>query len=395
VVAPALAGIFALLEQQLGGTPLGNINPRIYGLANSTDYNTIFHDTTSGNNNSSCQLGTTNCPSGGSIGYTASTGYDLATGWGSLDVHNLAIKWSSGSDAGSSTGAGTGPNLSSTTISATTPSNAACSVTGALPISITVANASTTGSLGTPTGSVQIFVDGAAVGTATLNNGTATYQIGAQTKTGGHTIMAVYSGDGTYASSKGTLASDFVSSTTADFALTPCTTAATANSGAAASGITFTVTPANGFSGAVSFVVNATSSIAANYSFSATSLNVSSGSPATTTLVITAAQSATASSSPNARPGSRSPWYVVGSGTALAGVFLLVLPKRRRFTPLMALLLSVGVFSVSGCGGGGSGIRNPTGPATTNAQPGTYILNVTATAANGLVHTSVVTLKVN
>lgn len=409
VVAPALAGIFALLEQQLGvgniprdqcssgqSNPqcgLGNINPKLYGIGFSQYFGNVFHDTTSGNNNSPCQLGTTNCPSGGSIGYTATPGYDLATGWGTVDVAQLANKWSIVPPAGGSS-TGVGASISSTTISTT---SAVCSITGQLTLSITVANGSGSSSLAAPTGTVQILIDGAipAGGSAIqLSNGTATYQLSPSSATGGHTVNAIYSGDGTYAASKGTLVADFVSTTSADFALTPCTPAVAVNSGATAGGITFTVTPANGFSGAVSFTVDATSSIAANYSFSASPVTVS-GSAATTTLVITAAQSATASNSPNTRPGSRSPWYAVGSGTTLAGIFLLVLPKRRRFTPLVALLLSVAAFSISGCGGGGSSIRNPTGPATTNARPGTYTLNVIATAANGLVHTSVVTLKVN
>lgn len=389
-VAPALAGIFALLEQQLGGKALGNINPMIYGAANSQYYGNIFHDTTSGNNSSPCQLGTTNCPSGGSIGYNASTGYDQATGWGSLDVANLASKWNIISPAGGTDSVGINKAISSTTISVT---SAACSITGTLTISIAVANGSTNGSLAAPTGTVQILVDGVAGAnsTVTLSNGTATYQVSAQTKTGGHTIAAVYSGDGTYASSKGTLNSDFVSSSSADFGLTPCTTSTSVNSGAAASGITFTVTPANGFSGPVAFTINAMSSIAASFAFSANSVNVSSGTPATTTLTITASQSTTA----NLRDGGpASRWYTAGSGAALAGILLLTLPRRRRWAPLVVLLLSIGAVSVSGCGGSSSGIRNP-GNTTTNATPGTYTLNVTATAANGLVHTSVITLKVN
>jgi subtilase family serine protease len=387
-VAPSLAGVFALLEQQLGGGRMGNINPMIYGAANSQYYGNIFHDTTSGNNNSPCQLGTTNCPSGGSIGYTATTGYDQATGWGSLDVANLASKWSIISPAGGSTG--TGAAISSTTISVT---SATCSITGALTVSISVANASPNGSLAAPTGTVQILVDGvaAADSTVTLSNGTATYQVSAQAKTGGHTITAVYSGDGNYASSNGTLNSDFVSSSSADFGLTPCTTATSVNSGTTASGITFTVTPANGFSGPVAFTINSNTSIAASFAFSAASVNVASGTPATTTLTITASQSASASLG-DGGPASR--WYTAGSGAALAGILLLTLPRRRRWAPLVVLLLSMGVVSVSGCGGSSSGIRNP-GNATTNTTPGTYTLNVTATAANGLVHTSVITLKVN
>lgn len=409
-VAPTLAGIFALLEQKLGvgnisrdqcsagnSNPqcgLGNINPTIYALGASQYYGNVFHDVTTGNNDSPCQAGTTDCPSGGSIGYSAGTGYDLATGWGSLDVAELASKWTLVSPAGGSTGGTTGTNASSTTISTT---SATCSITGQLTLTITVANASSTGTLPTPTGTVQILIDGAApsgVGVVQLNNGTATYQVPVQAKSGQHTISAVYSGDATYTASKGTLNGDFVSSSSADFGLTPCTVSSEVNSGATAAGITFTVTPANGFSGPVTFSVSADSSIAATVSFSSSSVNVS-GSAATTTLTITASQS-TSTASLHKPGASRLYWYS-GSAVSFAGIFLLIVPRRRRYVSLLVVLLSVGALSASGCGGGGGTSPRDGGGSTTatNTTPGTYTLNVTATAANGLVHTSVVTLKVD
>ena len=124
VAAPTLAGVFALLEQQLGGgtaNRIGNANPMIYGLA-SID-TSAFHDITAGNNNSPCQQGTTNCPNGGTIGYNATPGYDLATGWGSIDVYNFVTKWSSATPTGIPTP--TPPKaISSTTV---TTAGALCS----------------------------------------------------------------------------------------------------------------------------------------------------------------------------------------------------------------------------------------------------------------------------
>jgi subtilase family serine protease len=67
--APLWAGYMALVNQQSklnGHAVLGFVNPLIYPLGVGTNYNTYFHDITSGNN-----------------GYPAVTGYDLATGWGS------------------------------------------------------------------------------------------------------------------------------------------------------------------------------------------------------------------------------------------------------------------------------------------------------------------------
>jgi subtilase family serine protease len=403
-VAPALAGIFALLEQKLGGGTagrLGNINPVIYGFGSGQYYGNAFHDITSGNNNSTCQQGTTNCPSGGSIGYSAGPGYDLATGWGSLNVAELINKWSIVTPAGTSTGSGatTGTNLSSTAI---TSSAALCSITGQQTLTITIANGSSAATLPNPpapTGTVKVLVDGTAPsdgGVVQLTNGVGTYQLAAQSKSGQHTITAVYSGDATYATSKGTLLADFVSSSNPDFALTPCTNSTTVASGATAAGIPFTLTSANNFSGPVTFTVSADSAIAANIAFSSSSVNVSAGTPGTTTLTIIAAQS-TATANLHQPGASRNPWYS-GTAVSLAGIFLWMIPtRRRRFAPLLAIVVTIGAFSLSGCGGGSSSSpRNSGGgtPTTNNTSPGTYILNVTATAANGITHTSVVTLTV-
>jgi subtilase family serine protease len=66
--APLWAGYLALANQQalLNGQPtLGFINPSLYSIGLSSNYDADFHDITSGSN-----------------GDSASVGYDLATGWG-------------------------------------------------------------------------------------------------------------------------------------------------------------------------------------------------------------------------------------------------------------------------------------------------------------------------
>jgi kumamolisin len=68
--APMWAGFIALVNQQLasgGHSTIGFLNPTIYNLGVGSTYSTNFHDITSGN------AGT----------YSAVTGYDLVTGWGS------------------------------------------------------------------------------------------------------------------------------------------------------------------------------------------------------------------------------------------------------------------------------------------------------------------------
>ncbi|MFC4525754.1 S8 family serine peptidase [Dyella halodurans] len=68
--APMWAAFIALVNQQAianGGTRVGNFNATIYPLNITSSYGTNFHDITSGKSGS----------------YTAVTGYDLVTGWGS------------------------------------------------------------------------------------------------------------------------------------------------------------------------------------------------------------------------------------------------------------------------------------------------------------------------
>jgi subtilase family serine protease len=67
--APMWAGYLALVNQQSvanGNKVLGFINPSLYAIGQGSSYGADFHDIISGSN-----------------GYSATTGYDLATGWGS------------------------------------------------------------------------------------------------------------------------------------------------------------------------------------------------------------------------------------------------------------------------------------------------------------------------
>jgi subtilase family serine protease len=85
--APAFAGILALINQK-AGSPQGNVNPTLYSLAATSPG--VFHDIVTGDNKVPCFSGTKDCPTGGgSIGYSAGTGYDLASGLGSVDAHKL------------------------------------------------------------------------------------------------------------------------------------------------------------------------------------------------------------------------------------------------------------------------------------------------------------------
>jgi uncharacterized protein (TIGR03437 family) len=95
--APVFAGILTLLNQYLvskgqAQPGLGNVNPTLYRLARTTP--AVFHDIIDGDNIVACGAGTLDCP-GGSMGFRAGPGYDLASGLGSVDANQLVTKWSS------------------------------------------------------------------------------------------------------------------------------------------------------------------------------------------------------------------------------------------------------------------------------------------------------------
>ena len=360
-VAPSLAGILALVEQKLGTGALGNIGPTLYGLAKGPTASSIFHDIITGNISVACSQGTPNCPNGGAIGYNAGTGYDQATGLGTLDVNMLINNWASAVPTG--TGSTIGAGLTTTTV---TTSSQLCAVNAStLSLTATVSG-SITGT--TPTGTIQFLVDNNAVGTPQpLVSGAVTYALPTTTiSSGGHTVSAVYSGDGNYAGSKGTVLAadktfasvDFVSTTQKDFSITPCTGSVTVASGATSTGVTFTITPVNGFTGAVAMTAVNNNLGAFTPSFSVTPVNITSSSGAvTTSFIVKASQTTTAQLvQPGLTPfqhhsSGKTPWYAAGSGATLACVLLLTLPRRRRWAGLLAVILSMAALTAVGCGG--------------------------------------------
>ena len=90
--APTFAGIVALINQKTKSAGQGNLNMVLYPLAASQP--SAFHDITAGNNSVPCAKGTPDCPNGGTIGFNAGTGYDMATGLGSFDATNMVNLWS-------------------------------------------------------------------------------------------------------------------------------------------------------------------------------------------------------------------------------------------------------------------------------------------------------------
>ncbi len=166
----------------------------------------------------------------------------------------------------------------------------------------------------------------------------------------------------------------------------------------------------------MTFSVSTDSALSANYSFSVSPATVSTTAAGTTSLTISAFTTSKTSTTSNAVSGSgtkRIPsrgsaglshhdLLGAGAGTAaLASVLFLVLPRRRRYFGVLALILSAGAIGLSGCGSGATPIdggTGGTGTTTTPTSPGVYVVNVTASGTNSagqaLVHTTYVTLTV-
>ena len=197
VAAPIFAGIVVLLNQYLvengiqAQPGLGNINPALYRLAQTTPQ--AFHDITQGSNIVPCQIGTPDCTTG-SFGYSAGPGYDLVTGLGSVDANNLITQWST---PATSTGA-------SVSVAANPPS---LTVEGTTVLTATVQGAN--GSA-TPAGSVSFVAGATSLGTASLagsgNTATASVTVyGSQLPVGSDTITASYAGSSNLNSASGTV----------------------------------------------------------------------------------------------------------------------------------------------------------------------------------------------
>jgi len=209
--APSFAGIMALVNQATGSRQ-GNANYILYKMAAQAG-NTcisaanpasscIFYDIRSGSTIAMpCASGSPNCTistTGDTVGvlsangapaYNTATGYDLATGLGSVNAGNLVTKWKNFSLA-----------QSSTTLSLN--SGATINIRHGLPVNV---NIDVTGSSGTPNGNVSLIANTGPRGTEgvqgfVLSDGSVS-AITNSLPGGNYTVVAQYAGDGTFGSS--------------------------------------------------------------------------------------------------------------------------------------------------------------------------------------------------
>jgi hypothetical protein len=187
VSAPLFASMLGLIVQAQSGLSIGNVNPALYGLAAASP--TAFNDVTVGDNVEPCTQGTILCPTTSpyEFGYSATTGYDVATGLGSVDLYNFYKGWMTDT---------------ATTLSAS-PAN--IDVGDSVTITMTV---SPFRSGQTPTGSVTLSQNGTSIGTMTITAGSGYTATASKTLSslpiGTYTFTATYSGDSTFSGSTAT-----------------------------------------------------------------------------------------------------------------------------------------------------------------------------------------------
>ena len=415
--APIFAGMLAIVNQKLNSTGQGVVNTTIYKLAsNATTYASAFHDITSGTNE--CTAGSTLCSVAGESEFPAGTGYDEASGLGSVDFNNLLSAWA---NSAAPTSVATTTTLSPAT---STPAFGASDA-----VTVTVASASGA-STATPTGTVTVVVDGNTEAPLTLSNGSAAFTFVSSTA-GTHTITATYSGNSTYASSSGSITLTVASAAQKTFLMSA--TAASVTDGNSITS-TITVTPQNGFTGTIAFAV--TPAIT-NACFVLPNLTVSGSTAVTGTLTIytssTSCAAAGAVTSPGSKPKAIAATPVASRQRAISpenssqrswregtwpfssapatpnrasvsvafASFLLIgllgLRSRRLAAFSALLLLTISGLAISGCSSAGSGSpSNPSTP-TSLAAKGTYNLTITGTdtASAAISASTTTTLKID
>ncbi|HEX4321324.1 MAG TPA: chitobiase/beta-hexosaminidase C-terminal domain-containing protein [Acidobacteriaceae bacterium] len=198
---PAMAAIQALVNQGLAnqatGSRQGQADVVYYALAAKTLTAKPFRDVTAGGNAVPCFAGSANCVLGSSgsangnyveSGYAAGTGYDPASGLGTVDVANLIANWQAASFQ------------PSTTTLSISPATVAHGKT----VTVSATAAAKTGA-GTPTGNVALTSSDAVAGSnglglLTLSAGSASATI-SNLPGGSYQVLGNYSGDSTYAAS--------------------------------------------------------------------------------------------------------------------------------------------------------------------------------------------------
>jgi subtilase family serine protease len=223
--APMWAGYLALVNQQAvanGNKTLGFINPSLYTIGAGSSYGTDFHDVTSGSN-----------------GYSATTGYDLATGWGSPNGSDL-INALAGTVASSGFSLSASPGSVSIVQGGSGSSTVTSTVSGVFDSAVSLSAS------GEPTGVMVGFSPSSITGTG---SSILTFTVASTTATGTYTITVTGTSGSTVEST--TVSLTVTAPVAASFAISVSPTSGSLDQGQSGYAVV-TTTVSGGFSSAIS-----------------------------------------------------------------------------------------------------------------------------------------------
>ena len=412
---PPMAGVMALIDQKMGAAQ-GFANPVLYKLAAAQTYSScsaetvtagsttcLFNDIDAGPFASAgtiampCDYGffeilvSPNCVVKDSLegfsdqigilststgpGYNAGTGFDLATGLGSLNVANVVKAWTA------VTGLLT-PTVTVTASPTSLSTSQSLSVTGAV-----------TGTGATPTGTVTLTAGTyTSPATALSNTGTYSFTVPAGSlSAGADTLSVAYSGNSTYNPANGTTTVTVTGTGTGGtFSLAVVVTPAGGVAPGASAIAAVTVSAVPPYSGTVELTCSELSSTSPSNSASdapnctggglGNTVTIPSSSPSVVnfTVTTTAPTTTTIGLAKPTLGGKHSGWAGAGGGAILSFLMFLGMPARRRswrsMVGMLVVLVALGGLSSCGTGGGGTGTTTNTDPGT---SAGTYTFTVT------------------
>jgi hypothetical protein len=226
LAAPRWAGFLALVNEQANGNPVGFLNTTLYSVGQTSNYTNLFHDIITGNdfNSGSPDL------------FSAVTGYDLVTGWGTPTGQNL-IDTLAPANA-------TSPNFALTASPATIDLTPGSSGTSTITVTPTngfnaVVNLNAT-VVGSPAGVTASLSSSSITGA-----GSSTLSVSTTSETPGGNILIAITGTG-----NGLSKTVYVSIALPDFSLSLTPTALYLNQSNVTTGAV-SITPENGFTGKV------------------------------------------------------------------------------------------------------------------------------------------------
>jgi hypothetical protein len=241
-------------------------------------------------------------------------------------------------------------------------------------------------SLTSATGSVIFSVNGTTLGASALSSGTATLTT-TDLPVGSDTIQASYSGDASPTAITGQVS---VTINAVAPALTISASSSSLNLTAGATGtVVLNLTANQTFTGTVSFSCSGAPS-ESSCTVNPSSLGLGSNQTGNVAVVI-----ATTAKNNQYQALTRSGWGAAAGGVSMAGLFCLLIPRKRRIARLIGIwILTISLWSsfllLSGCGSSGNkypgtpaGASQITVTATSGSVTATQVISLTVTQASG------------